>query len=296
MRCEGRLEMKCDCFAKNREQSALPWLKNCAPLLLVLWLASAGCNQNPYLSPQPAAAWQQQPVDPQQSQALDLSRRATELDANNRDLHTQLAQSRQQVDVMREQISLLQKQLGESSKRLQETQVAKDQAEQKFQNLQASTTRRGGAMITANSSLRETLRVVQIEGLQVREDGNVIRVDLPADQLFAPGTAQVIGSAFPVLDRVAAELARNYPRQLIAIEGHTDSTPLSGGISSHQLTAAQAIAVFDQLTRRNRLPSRQFFIAAQGPNQPIASNATQAGQAQNRRVELVIYPETFEPY
>ena len=95
-----------------------------------------------------------------------------------------------------------------------------------------------------------------------------------------------------MVDGLAAEITRNYPRQLIAIEGHTDNAPVAGGVSSHQLAAAQAIAVLDTLTRRNRLPGQHFFVVAQGSNRPLASNATQAGQTTNRRIELVVYPET----
>jgi len=271
-----------------RPPSGLCVLPVCAILML------GGRNQNPYVAPQ-QAAWPP-PSDALQAQAQDVTRRAAELDANNRDLHAQLAQSRQQVDLLRDQVGLLQKQLGESAQRMQALQVAKEQAEQKFQNLQASTTRRGGAIITANNSTRQELRVLEIEGVQTRVDGEFIRIELPADQLFAPGTAQVVGTAFPILDRVSAELARNYPQQLIGIEGHTDSSPMYGDINSHQLSAAQAMAVFDQLTRRNRLPARQFYVTAQGANRPLDSNTTQAGQAKNRRVELVIHPESFEGY
>jgi flagellar motor protein MotB len=286
-------------IAKTRSISrALRPLLLIGPVVCCALLGGLGCNQNPYLASQPPA-WPQaaasQPAQlPAQAQAFDLTRRAGEMDANNRDLHAQLAQSRQQVDLLRDQVQLLQKQLGESGKRMQDLQVAKDQAEKDLRNLQASTTRRGSAIITANNSLRQELRPIEIEGLITREDGEVLRIELPADQLFAPGTAQLVGSAFPVLDRVAAELAQNYPRQVIGIEGHTDSTPLYGGISSHQLANSQAFAVFDQLTRRNRLPLRQFYVTAQGSNQPLATNSTQAGQAKNRRIELVIHPQSFE--
>ena len=61
-----------------------------------------------------------------------------------------------------------------------------------------------------------------------------------------------------------------------------------------QLAAAQALAVLDTLTRRNRLPGQRFFVVAQGANRPLASNATQAGQTSNRRIELVVYPETVD--
>jgi chemotaxis protein MotB len=258
-------------------------------LATIAGLALAGCNQNPYLPPPSTTAWQQP-----QAQMLDLNRRASSLDENNRDLHAQLAQSRQQVQLFREQVTLLQKQLGETAERLQEVQLAKQEADRKYEDLQASTNRRGAAVITANNSLRQSLRKIEIPGLPVKQDGDLIRILLPTDQLFAPGNAQLVGSAFPILDQVAGELARNYPRQLIGIEGHTDSAPVYGGVSNHQLAAAQAIAVFDQLTRRNRLPSRHFFVIAQGANHPAVSNATQAGRTENRRIELIVYPDVVD--
>jgi chemotaxis protein MotB len=264
-------------------------------LITAAAIGLAGCNQNPYIPPQQMSTWQQtQPVPAEQALTHDMTRRTNALDANNRDLHAQLAQSRQQVQVLQDQVNLLQQQLTETAKQVKQIQVAKEQAERKYQTLHASATRRGGALITANSSLGPSLRVIEIPGLEVRQEGESIHIELPSDKLFAPGTAQLIGSAFPLLDQLAAELARNYPRQRIGIEGHTDGAPLTGGISAHQLAAAQAVTVFEQLTRRNRLPSRHFSILAQGSNQPLASNGTQTGRAKNRRVELVVYPETVD--
>lgn len=263
-------------------------------LLVMTGLCLVGCTQNPHMTPQQMAAWQQQSLQPQQGQAYDLNRRATALDANNRDLHTQLAQSRQQVDLLRQQVTTLQQQLGDTANRLQEMQVAKAETDRQVQALQASNGR-GGAIITANRSTGGDLRKIEIPGVTVRQDGNTVRIELPTDQLFSPGTSQVVGSAFPILDGVAAEIARNYPRQRIGIEGHVDSSANGsayGGVSSHQLSAVQAIAVFDMLTRRNRLPTNQFHVGGQGANQPLSSDDTQAGRARNRRVELVVYPET----
>lgn len=267
-------------------------------VFIVGLMVLTGCNPSPYLpAPPTAAAWQQTPAQtpvPNQAELFDLNRRATALDANNRDLHAQLAQSRQQVQLLQQQVALLQKQLSETAQRLQQTQVAKEESERKFEALQASTTRRGGAIITANTNSRQPLRLIEIPGLNTRQDGDTIRIILPTDQLFPPGAAQLMGTAFPVLDALATELARNYPRQMIAIEGHTDNSPVAGGVSSHQLAAAQTIAVFDALTRRNRLPVQQFHVVAQGPNRPAANNATQAGQQANRRIELVVYPQTLD--
>jgi len=56
---------------------------------------------------------------------------------------------------------------------------------------------------------------------------------------------------------------------------------------------AQAMAVYDMLTRGGGMPPRQLFVVGHGGSHPLVSNATDAGRARNRRVELVIYPETM---
>ena len=100
--------------------------------------------------------------NPAAAEIFDLNRRATALDANNRDLHAHLAESRQQVQLLQQQMSLVQKQLSETAQRLQQTQLAKDESERKYQELYAATTRRGGAVITANTSTRQALRLIEI--------------------------------------------------------------------------------------------------------------------------------------
>ncbi len=100
-------------------------------------------------------------------------------------------------------------------------------------------------------------------------------------------------NAYQVLDNVANAIFRYYPRQRVAIEAHTDSGNLTGGAFStpYQLATAQAQAVMDQLVRRNQLPTQQLAVVAHGPNFPRADNQTPAGRAENRRIEIVVYPE-----
>jgi flagellar motor protein MotB len=51
--------------------------------------------------------------------------------------------------------------------------------------------------------------------------------------------------------------------------------------------------VIDYLSQRNGLPIQQLIIVGRGPSFPIADNNTPAGRAENRRIELVITPDTF---
>jgi chemotaxis protein MotB len=91
---------------------------------------------------------------------------------------------------------------------------------------------------------------------------------------------------------VAADLSQNYPQQLIGIEGHTDGGPATSQQypSDQHLAVAQATAVYDALSRSGMQP-RQLFIVGHGAAHPIVSNATDAGRARNRRIEVVVYPE-----
>lgn len=270
-------------------------LADVALLGTLLLLASAGCNGNARLWPSQSSVWNQQQVSPQVAQLEDLNRRASELDANNRDLHSQSALAIQQVQLLRDELATVRKQLSDTASQLQVAQLENAEANKKMQTLQASLRHRGSATITANSSLKQPVPTVELPGLEMRQDGDVVRIALPADQLFTNGTANLSPTATSLLDRVADAIQRHYPRQVIGVEGYTDNSPTSGTyVSSHQLASAQASAVLDQLIRRNRLPVNQLFMVSHGANHPLASNATPVGKARNRRVEVVVYPETMD--
>lgn len=261
-------------------------------------LAAAGCQQGPFqqaatAQPAPANVFQQQAGN-LSAQVQDLNRRVAQLDLNNADLHRQLAQREQQQQAAQEQVALLQKQLGEMASRLRDTQLARQEADKQVAALQASTRARGGATITANNSVRQSLSAVQIPGLDIRQDGEVIRIEIPADKLFLPGTAQLQTDGYRILDEAAAAVKRTYPRQRIVVEGHTDDALAANPTATHQLASAQAQAVFQQLVQRGRLPPRQLSVLALGDNHPLVSNGTPAGKAKNRRVEIVVYPDTID--
>ncbi|MCU0712289.1 MAG: OmpA family protein [Pirellula sp.] len=275
--------------------------------VLMLLCIPTGCNRsNPYLTATPSGfgglPTTPQPGQENAAQLAEIERRARLLDENNRQLTTQLAQSQQQMQLYRERSELMQRQLAEVSSQLQGSKLAQNQTSQqarslaeRIENMESAQRRRGGAKLTANTSSKLTGNGIRELGLNVEEDNGVIRVRIPADQLFQSGTAQLSSSASGPLDRIAQVIMRDYPQQRIAIEGHTDNSQLYGGTytTSHQLAAAQSNAVMEQLTKRNHLPTTQLFTLAHGNNYPIADNDSPAGRSSNRRIEFVIYPDTW---
>ncbi len=283
-----------DCSKKSVYTFAAVWLL-CAALALFSVIA-CGCQQNPNAAQQPFGFRQPAAAqDPRFAQLQDLNTRVTQLDANNQDLHQRVAEYGQQLQKKQELVDALQKQLNDTATQLAQIQTDKTDTEQKLSSLQASTQLRGGARITANNSLKKSLQVVNVPGIEARQDGDVIRFEIPTDRLFVTGSSQFQQNGVSVLDQVAAVLQQNYSRQRIGIEGHTDNATMSSVLTSHhELSGTQALAVFNQLARGGRLSPRQMFVLAHGGNHPRFSNADPAGRARNRRVELVIYPETIE--
>ncbi len=277
-------------------------------IFLLLLFTFFGCNRsNPYLTAAPSGFFVSNSApglaSPQlPAQLAELERRAKLLDDNNRQLTTQLAQSQQQMQLFKERADLVQRQLQDVNNQLQQSRVASAQSNQQFRGLadraqveQSLQDRRGGARLTANTSNKIGSEPLRELGYAVENDGGVIRLRVPADQLFQPGTAQLTPSASGILDRISETLKRSYTRQRIAIEGHTDNSPLYGGTFStnHQLAAAQSNAVLEHFTRRNQMPISQLFTLNHGDNYPIADNQSPANRATNRRIEFVIYSETF---
>ncbi len=281
---------------------------NAGAWIFLLAVCGVGCNRSsPYLTASPSGFLNPNPAPnlavPQISaQLAEYERRAKLLDENNRQLTTQLAQSQQQMQLFKEQSELARRQLMDVSNQLQQSRVASVQSNQQLRGLEGRAKvdspypeRRGGAKLTANTSNKIGSESLRDLGYPVENDGSVVRLRVPADQLFQPGTAQLSPSASSILDRIADTFKRSYPRQRIAIEGHTDNSPLYGGAfsTSHQLAAAQSNAVLEHFTRRNQMPGNQLFTLNHGDNYPIADNQSPASRASNRRIEFVIYPETF---
>jgi outer membrane protein OmpA-like peptidoglycan-associated protein len=99
---------------------------------------------------------------------------------------------------------------------------------------------------------------------------------------FETGKSALTRDSHAVLDAVAASLLAN-PDIRIEIAGYTDSTGTRYG--NFRLSQARAAAVRAYLARKGVAPAR-MIAKGYGATGFIAPNATPAGRAQNRRVEL----------
>ncbi|GGF68994.1 membrane protein [Paracoccus acridae] len=122
--------------------------------------------------------------------------------------------------------------------------------------------------------------------IQVINRGSYLQVVMPEGILFATGSAAVSGAAQNDLYAVARNL-NQYPNSRVEVVGHTDNT--GSAALNADLSQRRAQSVAGILSAAGVSPQRLIASGA-GFSQPIASNDTAAGRAQNRRVEILIRP------
>lgn len=261
-------------------------------LVLICLPTLCGCAaDSSFALKQQTQSLQQQQIALQQRNT-ELQSRAATLDRDNQELESLLAQTRQQSKVVEDQLAAVREQLTTASAQLSQLRDEKHLTEKQAEALMASVRKRAGAQITANNSLQKNLPTLNLPGIEVRADGDVVRIELPADRLFQPESTMLQPVSGTMLDSIAAELSRVFPDQTIGIEGHTDTDPIrTPGVDHQQLSVARATAVYQYLVARGQIPANRMFIVGHGSNHPVVSNATAAGKARNSRVELVVYPE-----
>ena len=113
---------------------------------------------------------------------------------------------------------------------------------------------------------------------------NRLKINIPADAGFATNSAVLNANMYPILQRLAQTLNQN-PAATVSVVGHTDSTgsdAINNPLSQRRADAAKAYLVSQGVA------ASRIATSGAGSTQPIASNATVDGRAQNRRVEIFV--------
>ena len=123
-------------------------------------------------------------------------------------------------------------------------------------------------------------------GVQVIESDDNIRLIMPGNITFKTDSADINSSFYPVLNSVAKVLNK-YSNSTILVSGHTDNTGSAEYNLNLSRERAQSVAAY---LEGQGVKSSRFEVLGMGYSNPIASNATQQGRTQNRRVEIKIIP------
>ena len=141
----------------------------------------------------------------------------------------------------------------------------------------------------------KVVRLAQL--LQPEIQGGLLTVDdradrslvsLKGDGVFAAGSADVSSAAVPLLQRVA-EALRQVPGRVV-VAGHTDAQPIRTlrFPSNWHLSNARAQSVASMLAPV--IGAQRISAEGRSDSEPVAANTSAEGRAQNRRVDVVLYP------
>jgi chemotaxis protein MotB len=195
-------------------------------------------------------------------------------------------------------------QASQSRTRFLEQEIAKEQAKsEKFHrqllNLEGEKAlvegRMGQLKCTYEALISDLKQQIENQEVSIKSFQEKISVTFVDRILFESGKATISLEGKRILKKVGEILKSAQGRQ-IRVVGHTDNIPILAEYrykfpSNWELSAARAAAVVRDFQKRFGLDPKNMEAVGRSLYEPIASNVTDEGRAQNRRVEIIIAPK-----
>jgi outer membrane protein OmpA-like peptidoglycan-associated protein len=145
----------------------------------------------------------------------------------------------------------------------------------------------GRMMDNQERDMREAL--AESEAAAISREGDLIAISLKGDVTFDYDSAAIRPALHSEIDRIANVLVK-YPKTVILVEGHTDSS----GSESYNMDLSQrrADSVKNLIVQRG-VSSARIETMPYGESMPIADNSTEFGRAMNRRVDIKVAPTQY---
>lgn len=221
-------------------------------------------------------------------QQLRDSQQATEeaqarigaLEAQNQELGQRLRDLGQEVEGLESERSGLQSSLAETQRALEELRERERQSQERLQ--------------VFRNMLSRFRQMIDSGRLRVRIVRGRMVIELAESILFASGRAQLREEGQQALTEIVQVLNTIENRQF-QVAGHTDNIPMrSSRFSSNwDLSTARAVTVTRHMIEQGMQPER-ISAAGYADTQPVASNSSAEGRAQNRRIEIAMMPNLDE--
>jgi outer membrane protein OmpA-like peptidoglycan-associated protein len=146
----------------------------------------------------------------------------------------------------------------------------------------------GGVGLYMDNQEAKLRQRLEGSGVSVTRNGDNIILNMPSNITFATDQSDIKPNFYDVLNSVAIVL-REFNQTLVDVNGHTDSD--GSNEYNDDLSSRRANSVAQYLVSQ-QLDSQRFSVQGFGESQPVASNTSVSGKAQNRRVEIQIVPLT----
>lgn len=124
--------------------------------------------------------------------------------------------------------------------------------------------------------------------IELQAEGRTVTLRIRENGSFPSGAAELQPPVRQVLARIRERLASTVGS--IEVAGHSDNQPIETDRyrSNWELSSARAVSVAHELMLDGAIPPQRLSVSGHADTLPVASNDTDAGRAENRRVEIVI--------
>ena len=156
-------------------------------------------------------------------------------------------------------------------------------------------TNKGHLKATYEALIKDLKKEIKKKEVTIKEFENQISVTFVDRILFEFGKSTITSEGEKILEKVG-EILRDIQGKRIRIVGHADNIPILPQYrykfpTNWELSGARSSAVIRYFIKSIHLDPRNMEAVSRSFHDPIASNETSEGRAQNRRVEIIISPQ-----
>jgi chemotaxis protein MotB len=228
---------------------------------------------------------------------MDFDDLAAALKKVRSSLHAQMGD----VSQLREQNSQLEKEFSALEAKLKEVERLKKESKQvrrarEIQEAQLAKVKH--EVLTVGEEIERITKALEEKfgkSLVVTQQQDRVILTVLGQVLFESGEAELTPLGLNIMKQVGQVLA-TLPEKYIQVEGHTDNKPISGRLQQQyptnwELSTARATTVLRYLIEQTKMDPKAFGATGYADTRPVTTNDSEEGRAQNRRVEIVLYPE-----
>lgn len=178
-------------------------------------------------------------------------------------------------------------QLNSAGTNVSQFQYELEARDKRISELMGLLEQQGQNMATLRSQMNTDFRNFSSEELNVSNQNGKIRLALSAELLFRKASDKINSNGRSAIRQIAQSI-NSSPDLIVLVEGHTDTDGTAA--YNWNLSTRRATAVVKELIAGGVNPAR-ITASGKGAYHPIATNSTEQGKSQNRRVEIILSPD-----